>query len=130
MIFPMKLWGLQHISNQQSINFCNTFCRSTWKTNMGSDCVAYMRQNLFLILSWTWMNNEVNSISSSIKLVVSKRDNSFCILWISSYIERILKSLSTMRIAYNFAIGQNGKGFVPPYLNFLISSFSWLFASI
>ena len=63
-----------------------------------------VEQNLFLIMSCTWMNNEVNSISSGIDLVVS-----ICKTTLSAYCKSVtvlrgsLKSLSIMRIAYNSA---------------------------
>ena len=67
-------------------------------------CVMYIGQSLFLIMSCTWINNEVKSVSSGINSVVS-----ICKITLSAYCESetilrgSLKSFRTMTIAYNSA---------------------------
>ena len=67
-------------------------------------CVIYIGQSLFLIMSCTWINNEVSSVSSGINSAVS-----ICKITLSAYCESViilrgsLKSLSTIRMAYNSA---------------------------
>ena len=81
----------------------NNYSVSTFPYARGPDrpiwdliCVMYIRQSLFLIISSTWRDKWVNSVSSGINSVVS-----ICKMTLSAYWKSItmlrspLKSLST-----------------------------------
>ena len=81
----------------------NNYLVSTFPYARGPDrpmwdlmCVIYVRQSLFLIISWTWRDKWVNSVSSGINSVVS-----ICKITLSADCKLItmlrspLKSLST-----------------------------------
>ena len=92
--FPVTNWSILALSYSRGHG------RPFWDQMF----VIFMGQSLILIIPWTWMNNEVNSVSSGINSVVS-----ICKTTLSVYCESVtilrgsLKFLSTMRIACNSA---------------------------